>query len=310
MTVEQLIGHPIHCATFALPRRLRRHRTIGWMVEHTDVHPSEVEHHAGFVGDLIVAAPKLHRVTSLPIDATEIPVAAIYNPTLHNFVTVMSRDAFVWDVDDGRRLAAFCDLSKGHDFNAACFDDRMRKFFLGRADSCIITVNLNNGAEMKCGETLGQVSRMVYHRRGRCLIVGTMRGALMVLDDEPQTHLGDLRHIEAAHPSAISSLAVSEELGIIVTGDYHGNIRFWAFEDMRCVSSPIFKQNRMPYGCRLLRPTTHVACSCQRFDTGQHPLSPRYNALVRFPCLYLHTQMVHCVFGKCSEAACRACYTS
>jgi hypothetical protein len=185
LPLDTLTGHPVRSCIFTVPRRLRKSPVTSWMAEYVDAPPAEGEV-GGFVGDLILAAPKLNRITSLPIDVTDIPVATLYNNTMTTFISVMSRDLLVWDVDTGNRTAAFCIATHGQDLTSAAFDDRQRKLLVGRSDGIVLAINLLNGSEMKRGDSFGPVSKVMYHSSARCVVTTTTTGALVVFDDEPQ----------------------------------------------------------------------------------------------------------------------------
>lgn len=139
----------------------------------------------GFVGDLIVGAPRLHRITSLPSETTDIAAAALFNKEMMNFVSVMARDVLLWHVDSGTRAGAFCSISAS-EYTTACFDDRERKLFLGCYDGELSAINLANGAFMKAGAASAAITKILYHVAARCLVCGCADGALYVFDDEPQ----------------------------------------------------------------------------------------------------------------------------
>ena len=239
--IEELVGHDIRSVVMTIPRRLRKRPVQRWTMEYVDAAAHDAtaaaeggEHDMGVVGDVIVAAPKLHRVTTLPIDTTDVAVAALFNPALNCFVSVASRDVAVWTVDGGRRTDTYCSDAPS-DATAACFDDRRRKLFVGRADGTLSAINLVNGAVMKGGRAPASVLRVVYHHAARCLVASCADGTLLVLDDEPQTALEPLRSMTRAHASAIPALAISDQMSTIVTGDTLGNVRVWDFQDLHLV---------------------------------------------------------------------------
>lgn len=54
---------------------------------------------------------------------------------------------------------------------------------------------------------------------------------------ELQMALDDLRVVQHAHSSDITAMAFSYELSQIVTGDRHGELRAWDFQDLKLVSA-------------------------------------------------------------------------
>jgi len=54
-----------------------------------------------------------------------------------------------------------------------------------------------------------------------------------------QMALDDLRVVQHAHSSDITAMAFSYELSQIVTGDRHGELRAWDFQDLKLVSAPL-----------------------------------------------------------------------
>jgi WD domain, G-beta repeat len=254
LRIDKLSGHFPSLCVFTVPQRLRTLRTETWMAEQqqssimtaaqmTAAASGKGEDGeneapgAGIIGDLIVAAPRMHRITTFPLELAEPPAGALYNEPLMCFVAVMPRDVLLWDTDTGKNANVFVDTSVDAEITCSCFDDRKRKLYLGRQDGSILTINLQNGALMKQGHVhKGSVTAIIYNDEDRCLIAGASDGSLTVYDDEPQAFLDDMRMVTKAHPLDITAVAYSYELSLIITGDREGCIRCWDFQDLKMMA--------------------------------------------------------------------------
>jgi len=188
---------PRLCAITVAPRY--RGKTDAWMAEQRKAGVGAEEADGGggdgealgpgVVGDIVVAAPRLHRVVSIPMDATEPPAAVLYNPVMAHFLSVTQRDVLLYDYDTGKVTSIFSTVATpGVELSAAVLDDRCRKLFVGRQDGSIVAVNLQNGAIMKSTVPdlpLQTVLAMVYDHRDR-LLIAVGGKALAVFDDETQ----------------------------------------------------------------------------------------------------------------------------
>ena len=57
----------------------------------------------------------------------------------------------VWDAKSGKLSSVYRGLtSVNHELTSIILDSRERKLFVGDSEGCIFTVNIKNGAKMKC----------------------------------------------------------------------------------------------------------------------------------------------------------------
>ena len=202
------------------------------------------------------------------IKEENVPSTILFNELYHILYVVREKTVQLWNATNGSLKDEWHHVSSSA-ITAMCFDDRLRKLFVGNSSGEIRVLNAMNGALMKFAkldqskkdamedrgkrrvtgltsttemivksiELVPAVKDMYYCVEDRCIVVTSSDHSMYIFDDEnteEDTEMGEtlvvLRKVRNAHPKDISSLCYDYSLGLCATGSADFTVRIWDFQ--------------------------------------------------------------------------------